>query len=439
MEGRIEAQDLIGQLNNTYAVVPEGIVIDENYVHTDNNYTNEEKEKLAILKNYDDTEIKENIEKNTNDILEVTNEISTIENEITDITTNINEIAQNVDKNSQNITKNTQEINNINEALEGIDNELLLKANKTELPDVSEFIKKTVDDLVNYYKKDETYTQQEVNQLVGSIKTVSMKIVPEKPSIGETNVIYLIPNSKSEIENIYDEYIYANDKWELIGSTAIDLSDIYTKNEINTILYDYITSNDLEEILKDYATLSSIPTKTSDLENDNIKGGIIVEIGEYQYSYESTILPALPVEIAKQIYDNDKNGIPQTLHWTLYGSENNLKVVSSDHIMGNYSIDVLIHNKYHCAYEWNKDTTGEINPNVQTQQEVPVFTNTSLGTIKGSTDNGKINANSDGTGTVNGFQELQNQMTIISASYASKKYVDDAIDDKITNAIGGEY
>lgn len=265
MVGKIEAQSLKGKLNNTYAVVPEGIVIDENYVHTDNNYTNEEKEKLAILENYDDTKIKEDIEKNTNDILEVTNdvssisnEITTIENEITGITTNINEIAQNVDKNSQDITKNTQDINNINEALEGIDTELALKADKTEIPDVSGFIKNTVNDLVNYYKKTETYTQKEVNDLVGAIKTVSMKIVPEKPTTGETNIIYLIPSKKSETENIYDEYIYVNNKWELIGSTAIDLSNVYTKEEINTILFDYITSNDLEEILNGYVKAETL-------------------------------------------------------------------------------------------------------------------------------------------------------------------------------------
>lgn len=33
-------------------------VVDENYIHTDNNYTREEKEKLGLLKNYNDTEIR---------------------------------------------------------------------------------------------------------------------------------------------------------------------------------------------------------------------------------------------------------------------------------------------------------------------------------------------------------------------------------------------
>jgi len=42
-------------------VLPSDVVRDSNYVHTDNNYTTEEKNKLAGLQNYDDTSIREDI------------------------------------------------------------------------------------------------------------------------------------------------------------------------------------------------------------------------------------------------------------------------------------------------------------------------------------------------------------------------------------------
>lgn len=53
----------------------QGVVIDNNYVHTDNNYTDEEKEKLANLQNYDDTEIKRSLndKANVDDIPDVSN------------------------------------------------------------------------------------------------------------------------------------------------------------------------------------------------------------------------------------------------------------------------------------------------------------------------------------------------------------------------------
>lgn len=134
-------------------------------------------------------------------------------------------------------------------------------ATKSEIPDVSEFIKKNVDDLVNYYKKSETYTQTEINQLIGAIKTIQMKIVEKRPIVGESNIIYLVPNSKTATENIYDEYVYIDNKWELIGSTQVDLSDYYTIEEINTLLNDYVTSNNLQEILRDYATINDLNNK----------------------------------------------------------------------------------------------------------------------------------------------------------------------------------
>lgn len=48
-----------------------------------------------------------------------------------------------------------------------------------------------------------------------------------------TSTIYLVPSTKPEVENIYDEYIYVNNNWEHIGSTSIDLSDYVTKTYFN--------------------------------------------------------------------------------------------------------------------------------------------------------------------------------------------------------------
>ena len=51
---------------------------DDNYVHTDNNFSNKEKEKLNSLNNYDDTEIKTSIE-NVNSLIGYINlELSTL-------------------------------------------------------------------------------------------------------------------------------------------------------------------------------------------------------------------------------------------------------------------------------------------------------------------------------------------------------------------------
>lgn len=178
---------------------------------------------------------------------------NTYEYDDTDIKTNIQsleELTGELDK----------DLSNAQNDIESLETE---KADRTEIPDVSEFIKNTVDNLVNYYKKTETYTQSEVNQLIGAVKSVSMKVVPTRPETGETNIIYLVPSATQTSDNVYDEWIYVDNKWELIGNTVANLINYYTKEEINTLLFDYITSNDLENVLENYVSKTKIATSST--------------------------------------------------------------------------------------------------------------------------------------------------------------------------------
>lgn len=105
------------------------------------------------------------------------------------------------------------------------------------------FITKTVNNLDNYYKKSDTYTKTEVNNLINGISTMNVSVVSSLPTTGSTTTIYLVAKSTSTTQNIYDEYLYVNNKWEKVGDTQIDLSG--------------------------YALSSDIPTKTSELTNDS--------------------------------------------------------------------------------------------------------------------------------------------------------------------------
>ena len=63
-------------------------------------------------------------------------------------------------------------------------------------------------------------------EVVESLPTENIKI----------NIIYMLPAQTSEAENIYEEWMYINNKWEMIGSTSVDLSNYYTKDETNAKL-----------------------------------------------------------------------------------------------------------------------------------------------------------------------------------------------------------
>ena len=136
-----------------------------------------------------------------------------------------------IDDNEAAIENANTAAENANAAIANMENTY---AKKDEIPDVSEFITISVDNLVNYYRKSETYNQEQVNSLIGSITTINFKIVDSLPGTGENNLIYLVPSSKQEEKNVKDEYIWIDGSWELIGSTKIDLSNYYTRDEVNS-------------------------------------------------------------------------------------------------------------------------------------------------------------------------------------------------------------
>lgn len=128
-----------------------------------------------------------------------------------------------------------------NVAMSGAYSDLLNKP--TKLSDFNNdlgFITNTVNNLTNYYLKSETYTKSEVNTLIGQITTISIQVVQSLPTQDiQTNVIYLVPKSTAGTSNAYDEYINTDGTsagWELIGDTEVDLSNYYTKTEVDTLI-----------------------------------------------------------------------------------------------------------------------------------------------------------------------------------------------------------
>ena len=92
-----------------------------------------------------------------------------------------------------------------------------------------------LDNLENYYKKSETYTKAEVNQLIAQIPTFSIEIVQQLPTTDiSTTTIYLVPKQTAGTLDYYDEFINLDGTtggWEWLGKTEIDLSNYYTKAE----------------------------------------------------------------------------------------------------------------------------------------------------------------------------------------------------------------
>lgn len=81
-----------------------------------------------------------------------------------------------------------------------------------------------------------------VTAAIADITHFSAVIVDSLPETGDTNKLYLVDKKSDGTDNNgYDEYLFINGKWEMIGSTDIDLSGYLKTSDIHILTNSEIT------------------------------------------------------------------------------------------------------------------------------------------------------------------------------------------------------
>ena len=203
-------------------------------------------------------------------------------------------------------------------------NSVQLKVAGSKVGDLPKF-KDTTGELIDSgVLLDSLATQAWVTEQLGGITGVSFQIVAsydDLPTTGENGIIYLVPNGETG-NNAYDEYIWivsdGTGKYEKIGSTEVDLSDYYTKEQtdgkflqqttFNTTIANYYTKDDSdgryytqEYITANYYTKTQTNTELGKKVNGNATGtttGNVVAWGSDGYHITDTgftIAKSVPV------------------------------------------------------------------------------------------------------------------------------------------------
>lgn len=106
-----------------------------------------------------------------------------------------------------------------------------------------------------------------VDGQVSKIPKFSIAVVDQLPTSDiSTTTIYLLKESKTDTQNIYAEYIYVNNAWEILGTQKVDLSG-------------YVKTADLETKLnKKQDTLEFDQTPTAGSNKPVTSGGIFTAL-----------------------------------------------------------------------------------------------------------------------------------------------------------------
>lgn len=126
--------------------------------------------------------------------------------------------------------------------------------------------------------KAKKYTDNAVSQSAA----LHREIVQTLPLTGDEHVIYMVPVTGSGDDN-YNEYMWINGTYELIGNTRVDLTDYYNKTQVDAALSgkanaatsiagygitDAYTKTEIDTALSGKAGTSDIPTALSQLTAD---------------------------------------------------------------------------------------------------------------------------------------------------------------------------
>ena len=85
--------------------------------------------------------------------------------------------------------------------------------------------------------------QEAITQAVATAANIRYEAVDALPETGEDKVIYLVPDS-TEGSSVKKQYMWLDGQFELLGSTEMDLSNYWAKDELRVM-----TAEELQAIL----------------------------------------------------------------------------------------------------------------------------------------------------------------------------------------------
>ena len=209
-------------------------------------------------------------------------DLTNIKQEIKDLNDLLEQTKEDIDSlNTTTITEINQRLDNIDTALDNIQNTSIpdldkrikdnlnsIKELTKSLSDLSSTLDTHIKDTVIHVTQDDKdlwnsildNAKKYAKKLFDSVTSFNIQIVDTLPvdNIKEMT-IYFMRNGRDNETDYYEEYMYINNKWEIIGSTFVNLAPYLLKEdfekyqqEITNKFTKYNTSDEITNILKNY-------------------------------------------------------------------------------------------------------------------------------------------------------------------------------------------
>ena len=219
-----------------------------------------------------------------------------------------------------------------------------IPTNTSDLTNNSGYITRTVNNLLNYYLKSQTYSAEEIDNKISSIPKFSIEVVEQLPTSNISNTTVYLLKSGEETDNLYTEYIRVNGKWEYLGKQTVDLSGYAKESYVQEYAQpkgSYATNEkvgQLEETKVDKDAVFEVRTEStpdytnqislSTDENGVVTGGLISgktvgsdgSIKDNASTYASWFIPVAKGDVIR-VKEPSKTSLNGTVTFALYKAD----------------------------------------------------------------------------------------------------------------------
>jgi len=208
------------------------------------------------------------------DLIAVHEALGLINTELDGIDTSIGNINTTVNNNNTAANNSIQTINNaITNMQTAIGNQIALINECTDLikTNATAHYENTV---IHVTPEDKTLwnsiltsAKEYTQSLFNGVTNFAVNIVDVLPASPTPMVVYFIAATNGNSEDYYDEFMYINDKWELIGSTYVNLEPYVLKTKLDEMLLNYLTINNFDAVIANYSTTDQLNNKLDNYTN----------------------------------------------------------------------------------------------------------------------------------------------------------------------------
>lgn len=255
--------------------------------------------------------------------------------------------------------------------------------------------------LSNVYTRQET--DKAIATAIAAVDHLSRKIVEALPETANANenVIYMVHREGGTGQDVYNEYMYINGTWEIIGDTSVDLTDYAKKEDI------LVKSVSSDFTVTEVGQLTLKADAAPEINGSNISNIAISNVVGLQTALDSKVAAEEGKSLISETLITKVENLAEIKNvsgeFTLTNGELSVNAIAADKITGLPAAltDIETLKGAQSSYVKSVSVNGTaLELSAEQGVNIPVATDSVLGVVKSASGDNKVAVAADGTMSV---------------------------------------